>query len=788
MTKTTHTDGVLRFAPPWPTRDEWQGWGPEHWKGAAIAVAALVFTLLLQITLLSSWHLGAPIDALALSPVNEGAKNNSAGDLVYSFKGPLASAATGSINVPTEQMLAIAVHVNRVPDQTVMTVGWVSTRDLKRQASLSVRVPATNLPRVFTVTLRGNPQWIENTAQMALALNAPAGSSATTVSRVDVISATPLSSLMFAAREWFGDYGTLDTPANAQRVLPLTAWITLACALAFSAIAWTYRARPIERARSIVGSVITIVIVALFCAILAPTALTLSRASLAWIACALAVCVCASPWHALMAQIPDEVDPKVSEFFERFDVPIAALLAFVLAAVAIFFGGIGLSWIVVVVILLLVGRAKPELLKRFAPFLFFAPLVVGGIALLPANPYTELRDAFVDPSATFAGLVSRSAGAFALLVGALAAQRVWPAALTTPRFSLAAGLASWYALIGTLLALSLPTLAQQITASAGAVWVLLPLLACVALFVVPAFRTISTTARERVADAKTEHDLSAIVRSLFDGSLASFDQALVGERKGSALVPLNRMREIAPASLITQTAALRYGLALDDLPRAAEPYALLKSKPVEDLPQGGLTALVQYAHLTNEYAFVIEHAPNLDISVDQTRILAHAQLNGVADSDLESGRQSALKTLQSFTQSAEFAREIAELHLLADEWQLGQQALIASGIEITSLAGEIYVSRLGMRAAGTSAYMKQVNENATWNPELGIAHAAMGDMMRIDGNAKGARARYVLACKLDGGLWALQPLIKMLDAQIAQIENTDHRSGENVDSQTAHTA
>jgi hypothetical protein len=768
------------FAPTWAirsawnTHSDWHGWSQKHWHGVAFATATVLLALLAQITLLSGWHLGAPLSTLALNPVNAGVKKNTDGALVYAFPGTASVAATSSISAGTDQILALTVNVNRVPDQTVMTVGWVSTRDLKRPPSLLVRLPPTNLPKSYTVLLRGHPQWQDNATQMAVALSAPANSGAVTITSVDVIPATPFSSIALAARYWFGEKTILSPTTSAQRILPLTAWFVLACCAAFALIILRSRGVPTDRAHMVVGAAIAFMLIALFSALIAPDAFTLSRSALSWIAASLAICMCASPWHAITAQMPDDIPKTVKARIQQYDFAIAASLALAMSMLAIALGGWSMSWIAAVVLILLVDRRFPEMSKRFLPLLFFAPIVFTGVMLQGSLPWLwpELRASLVDPSATFAGIANRSAGVTAFLIGAFVANRAWPSAFDSQRYSRVAGVAAWYVLLSTVLILAMPLTAQRLAAGTGAAWVALPLVACVALFVMPAFKT--RTAHDAVATTyqKTENDLSNIVRSMFDGALGSFNQAISSERSGTALAPLMRMREIAPASLITHAANLRYSLTSNDLNRATESYAILKSSAIESLPDDAATAIVKYAHNTSDYATVLSHAPTLEQSATHTRILAHAQLIGALDADAEAGRQAALTTLRAFPDQSEFAREITELHLLVDEWQLAQQALALSGIDIASLPGQTYVARLGMRATSPHPYADTTQKNAMWHPDLGILQAAMGDLLRLQGNANGARARYLLAVKIDASLWVLQPLIKKLESQMGDTAQT----------------
>jgi phosphate/sulfate permease len=116
-----------------------------------------------------------------------------------------------------------------------------------------------------------------------------------------------------------------------------------------------------------------------------------------------------------------------------------------------------------------------------------------------------------DPSANLAGMVARAAAMPALAIAALLAHRAWPSIAASARFSLPAGLASGYAIIGTTLAMALPDITREAITGTGAAWIVLPVIACIGLFVWPAFQTRATTSMARVEAQKTEADLSSIV-------------------------------------------------------------------------------------------------------------------------------------------------------------------------------------------------------------------------------------------------------------------------------------
>jgi predicted negative regulator of RcsB-dependent stress response len=90
--------------------------------------------------------------------------------------------------------------------------------------------------------------------------------------------------------------------------------------------------------------------------------------------------------------------------------------------------------------------------------------------------------------------------------------------------------------------------------------------------------------------------------------------------------------------------------------------------------------------------------------------------------------------------------------------------LVNSGLSLTEPSGQAYVARLGMRVQGTELHAQGINSLATWHPQLGAVQAAQGELLLRQGNASGARARFMLALKLDPQLWPLQRYLQQIDA------------------------
>ncbi|TAG04666.1 MAG: hypothetical protein EAZ37_17030 [Burkholderiales bacterium] len=719
-------------------------WSRARTLGALIATAALLLALCAQITLLSGWHLGQRVDKLALT-VGNSVVVAASGDTRFEFFGQPAVAVT-VVNLETKQINGLALSFDQIPPNTTLTLGWLSTDDLKRPVNIVVPLPTSPTPVTHQVLLRGHPQWRGSATRIALALGAPAASPAVTMTAPRIVSATPIAATALAAASWSGD-APLAASSVAERVLPLALWLSLAGVAAMLLIRWVARGNVSQRAEAIVGATVVLLAAAAIALVFSPFARQLTLASWGWILASLAI-ITTAPALRTVGPIAESI-AHWSE--RRKDITFAAA-TIVFALVAVLWGGLALAWIIPVVLILLGSQRFPRQTSRLIPLLFVAPaLLVAAIAQrfigAPIN-----ADAIVDPSADFATMLARAVVVPALVATLFAARQAWPSARGAVRRNAAAGLAAWIALLGLVAACAVPSVSRSAIVGVGALWIVLPVACCVALYAWPAFTSQASGEEVVVESLKTEADLSNVVRSLFDGAASSFDHALSEGNTSSALAPMKRMQEIAPASLITHTAKLRYALASKTLAAGAAPYALLNAQPAQSLSPTQRAALVQYAHLTGDYDSVVRLAPMLDATIDTTRKLAHAQL--FSGNTLQSATES-IATLSAHAERATFAREIAELHLLRDDWRAAQLALAESGIELESLAGVTYVNRLALRATDPAAYEKKINDTAMWHPDLGIAQAAVAELLQLRGNLAGARARLLLAIKLDGGLWPI---------------------------------
>jgi hypothetical protein len=730
-------------------------WTSAHTFGIVWALLALFVVWALQVTLLSGWHAGIAAPTIPLAPTNAAvsvdAKANNA--LSYSFVGPPAVSATQSINVRTDDVLGVSLSFDRIAPGTTLTLGWVGIRDRRKPSNLAVKLQPSATAQTIYVPLRGHSAWRDNITQFAVVLVAPPGSQAMTLNNPSFVAATPAAATSHALNTWFDSPSQLQSSAVAQRVLPISLLVALAALIAFAAIWFLKREAPLPRRSAMLSATMLFCVFAFVFALFASSAFALSEALLPWwLASAALFVACFGRYISF--------PPAIARMFP---VEIVSLL---IAAAAVVAGGLGFTWVVLAVLVAHVANRFSSMFDHARSLLFFAPAVAVGALVQAANAkHVELPGiSMADPSASVASLFHQSAAFAAIAFVLLLAYAFWPRTTSRGTFP-GAGLTLWFVLIGTIGAFAFVLRGQDnAIATNGAAWILLPVLIATFAWLSPRFVSPVATAAEETKIERTEHDLSAVVRQLFDGSAASFDAVIQSDHPGGALAPLNRMKEIAPASTITRAAELRYALKNNKLESARAAYLALKQADTAALDESARTTLLEYANRSEDFGTVIALASTGVPTETNVRMLARAQLLQSAPENLETAQKAALATLESCPKPNALSHEIAELHLLNNDWQAAQRALVDSQITPQSLPGQIYVARLGFRATGQSSYVDQIQKFATWNNALGIAQMAMGELLLAQGNAQGARARFQLACKLDATLWVAERRIRDIDA------------------------
>ncbi len=733
-------------------------WGTAHTFGISLALAAIVFAIAIQVTILGGWHIASNTLTLPLVPINEAvAQKRPDAPLEYSFVGGPAVAATKTIAASADRALGVMLLLGPVAEKTTLTLGWVGIRDRRRPTNVAVPIPASENPQSLYIPLRGHSEWREDITQFAVALIAPPGTKSVTLGGAELIAATPMASLGHARARWFSDSATIMPQRLAERVIPLSAWFAFAALIAFAAIAWRFASSPRERRDAIICAALVLGGAAIAVSAWVPTAFAVNVATTTWIFAALSLtsaCI-----RATFLGLEGNLGRNVHD-------AIPVVISFACVA----FGGIIFSWVVIAVVAAILAKRFPLHFRKAQATLFFVPLIALGafaqavFAKHIAVPNTTLRD----PSSLVANLVSQS-GAIAGLVAIVTL--AWLFLHRTQRAHQHGGFAIvlWLVVLGTLATFVVAPATEILSNSTGAFWIVMPSFVAAFAWVAPAFiAPVASTETVLPTQAKTEHDLSGAARELFDAAAGAFN-ATIASGSGSALASLNRMKQIAAASNVTLAAELHYALRGTSIESARSAYEALKRQPQSELSDEARGMVLAYANRSHDYSEVIARASALPPSADSTRLHARALLLSAPGAERENARLRAIDILESCPKPNELAHEIAELHMLGGDVALAQAALGSSGIALQSLPGQIYVARLGLIAThGGSTYVDQINRLATWNADLSIAQAAMGEVLLRQGNLAGARARFKLAVERDASLWAIERRLRDIDQALAE--------------------
>lgn len=721
-------------------------------RASLALLVATATALLLQVTLLGAWGVGAAPDRLDLQPVAnvERVKSTSADFLRFDASTGPAIAQHRGVTVPAADVLALVLNVTEGDGAQQLALGWRTGEDSRRTASASVFIERGSAPRTVLVPLVGHARWRGSVLQMALASEGRRAGSISEggvlgISSVELVHATPLGALRLLRATWFGDARDLAvTQGAAVRVLALPLWLTFVSVFAMALVAFMERRQPAQRASALTA------LAGLLAILLAATTVAarlwpgFTPALLGAGAAALALLLAGGPWWAQSRQHTLVVSAATLGGVALFAC-VAVWLAPLVAAIAL--------------IPLMILLAAPWLSRRVttaAGLLALAPAFAVAAAaqqILPAPvPVAPLRD----PTQPLLAIVQRAAGLPALALGLLGLHRLWPAPATTPRWAGAAAAATAWAASAAICVLAMPRLSRLPDATGAPIGLLLPALATLLLAMLPRLREVAARSEDTVPvpPQRSEADLSPDALALLDGHGERVRHNLEAGHIGAAQTALTQMERMAPAARRTALARLRVALAQDDLGAAdAAGAAMREGTP---LGSGEADALLELAHRRGEHNRVIELAPLASAGLGNARAvaLAHA-LSGNIDA--------ALATLDASPHVAELARDIVELHLLRDDVTAAQLALDRTGIALDNPVGEAYIARLGMRATGSSHYADAASGLATWHPQLGVAHAALGESMLRQRNSSGARARLVLAMRLDPVLWPLQARVQAID-------------------------
>ncbi|MBL8309825.1 MAG: hypothetical protein JNL19_05330 [Burkholderiales bacterium] len=731
---------------------------------------ATVLALMIQISLLGAWGLGGRLRAVDLVPVRGVEAIKGANGTAFAFdasRGP-AVAQARHLDALAKDILGFTMHAEAAADPIQLALGWRVAEDFRNATTASVRLPAGAVTRDVVVQTTGHLRWRGNLSQLAFAVEPsarparavpPSGNIGDGVLRlgpIEAIPANPAGAMQLLGAAWFGNernYTRLDD--TVVRVLPLAIWlafIAIVSALALWSVARLSKMAPAARASAFRALAVS---VSLLC-----VALTLAGnhwpglAPPIWagLLLALALIVLAPPGR-WVAALPAALQAALRSPLRWAVVALLALL------------GAWLAPVVAVVALLpaltiaLAQRWPTQVpvasaLLALTPALWLAATAQGIVAALPAlAPLT-------DPTRGLLAVAGSASGLPGVALGLVALHQFWPAPASAASWSRGAAAATLWAVVGATVVLATPRLALLSGESSALIALWLPALACLLLAIQPRLDAVAESMAETRVDerAKREDDLSADALSLLDSHAERVHAALGRNELGTARMALQKMTELASAARATHFARLRVALAENDLDTATAAGDRLFASPA--LTTAHYDALLELAHQTGRQPQVVELAPLAAASPGNRRALALAHL-------LLGDRARAVATLSDADPPAQFARDLAELHLLADDWQAAQQSLVHSGVSLKEPLGESYIARLGLRASGPAAFSDAIGKLALWHPQLGGAHAAMAELLLAQGNVDGGRARLLLAMKLDPALWALRARLASLPTPTA---------------------
>ena len=716
---------------------------------AAIALSTLV-AFVVQLGVLGALGTGNIDTELALDGVSNSrtASIGPATGLRFDpARGP-AVAQAKALRLVAGDALAVILHTEDVTTNLRLTLGWLSTQDIRRPVTATVQLAANADPQQSVVLLSGHPRWRETVTQIALALENAAPTTAPPgafVARTEWLPANPVGGARLLATAWFQRDGNILTPAeSANRLLPLALWLALICASSLVAVALVFRKNPEQRAEALRMCAATLAVGAILLTVLANRWPGWTVPLGGGVAAALALLL-------LDRTITLPLTASQRTALALLVAAVSALLTPLVAAVALTPG----------VILLFAhwkpaNASEPDRWLRAAGLAALLPaLVLAGVAQgLIAAP--GLLRPLTDPTKTLALVATSSGGLPGLALGMLAMHQLWPAPALSQRWSTGAMAAAVWALTGAVAVLAIPKIAVLAGGSSTFIALFFPALLCLGLAVLPKLQTVARTVDETiVVEAKSEADLSEQALTLLESHAERVVATLSRREIGAAHSALMQMQRMAPAARATALARLRVALVESDLATATTAATQLESGST--LTIADHDALLELAHRSNLQSRVIELAPGASQTEGNLRALAVAQL-------LTHGPAPALQALAAWPDEHTFAREIAELHLLNDDLPSTQQALVHTGIAMTEPDGQAYIARLGMRAQGAAMHAKSINSLATWHPQLGAAQAAQGELLLRQGNTSGARARFLLALKLDPAMWPLQHHLQRIEA------------------------
>ena len=593
--------------------------------------------------------------------------------------------------------------------------------------------------------LSGHPRWRETVTQIALGIESAGGGGAApgaVVSAVELVPANPIGAMRVLSHAWFMADGIVVTPnESANRLLPLALWVALICAVSMAGTALIFRRSPAERAAALNTAAVAL-------ALLAAAATVLANRWPGW-----SVPIGAGIAAVIALLLIDPPRPVSLTNAQRCSLALAA--AGVCGVLSPLIAAVALAPAVLLFVARLPAAHKLPVASVGAALVAVPVLLIAAMSQgLIGAP--QLLTPLADPTRALANVAAGAGGLPGLALGMLAMHQLWPAPVQTRRWSSGAAVATIWAVAGALFVLAVPKVAVTVRGSSTYIALFFPALVCLWLALLPKFRLIAQSLAEtRVVEAKTEADLSVQALALLESHAQRVHMTLARGELGAAHAALKQMQRIAPAARSTRYAELRVALTDGDLATADKAAAHLGA--TSDLSPSDCDALLELAYRQNQQQRVIELAPCASATEPNRRALA--MVTFVTD-----GPAAAIAILSDWPDESRFANELAELHLLNDDVASTQQALMNAGISMNDPRGQAYIARLGMRVQGPALHAQSINSLAVWHPQIGAAQAAQGELLLRQGNVAGARARFILAMKLDPALWPLQHRLQALDA------------------------
>jgi hypothetical protein len=744
-------------------------WTRAHTLGALVAALTLLAAIALQVTALSGWHFSRADSSIPLAPTSPTV--SAVKDTIqYNFVGAPAVAATRTVNVDTAQVLGVSLTFDRIPANLRLSLGWVGTRDRGKPTQLVVALPESTGATTIYLPLRGHTEWRDGATQIAVALAGRPGTPSVILERAQWVSATPSGALWHAWGRWTQRASDVVPDGIGERVVPLAAWLSVAAFVGLALVRGLTRSSAIRHRDALLGGAAALFI-AICVSLLAATFSLPGKSNLtilAWTLFALAS-------HGLMIDscVLDKVKTPIFSPIEWVSVALA-----IAAAVA---GGAKFAWLPAVVVLALIARKFPSIHTQWRAAVYAVPVIVvlAVAQAWVAETITVPAHALIDPTPSLLSSVWRVGGLAALVALLVSLYVFWPSsAVRARRGDLA--LALWLSIIAIACAFAVvPTnvlvSSTLPTVSAFAMWLALAAL-CAGWLAPTALQAVGEQEAATQTE-RTEFDLSNAARQLFDAAAASADAAFASNRSGAALAPLQRMKELAPTSLRTFVTELRYALASGRSSDAAAAYAALKSQPLGSLDETAIETMLAYAEHVDDFEAILATTARLPQSENMSRRVARAEL--LRASEANAGVDRALEVLLAIPEPNALAHEIAELHLLRDDWQAAQKALAKSAFTPQSVIGSIYVARLGLRATnGSPQYVEQLQKLTTWHNTVGVAQIGLGETLIRQGNANGARARFLVARKIDPTLWAIERRIRDIASARDAVDESAESSNE----------